>query len=496
MYSSGLDFVIWPSRKLETLRDESSPSATRVDARAEPVDPGQAAEAADHGPVAQLAWTIAAVALGYAVQIGDGHLHLDAMWWLSAALILTLAVVIAPRTLHVGRRSETLVIAGLVVALAFQFWQLLQRTPGIYLTDSHDRALEPFRHGILLVAVLSGALAGIDRWQWRVSVMGLVLAVHFALGVWLIQASPKPFIDTFVFQRDAVDALLSFRNPYRLQYPNIYPDESNYGPGLFVNNRSRFGYPYPPLCLLFATVGKLVGGDFRYSQLIAMTLSGGLIAALGKLHRIPMLAATLFLFTPRGFFVLEQSWTEPYLVCLFAAVVLSARRASKATPWVTGLLLVAKQHAVFLLPLLWLLPKAAGVRNRRPFFAKAAAIGAVVTLPWFLIRPMPFIRSVALFQFRQPFRPDALSYMALGSLLGWGLVPQYSVFIAALAGIGLALWRSPRTTAGFCGAAALMYFGFFAIAKQAFANYYYFEIGLLCCAIAAASPQLGRIARG
>jgi hypothetical protein len=241
------------------------------------------------------------------------------------------------------------------------------------------------------------------------------------------------------------------------------------------------------LPLLFATGGTLLGGDFRYSQLFAMTLSGALIAALASGRRIATLAAALFLFTPRGFFVLEQSWTEPYLVCALAAVALAARRASRATPWVTGLLLVVKQYMFLVLPLTWLLPKPASARTWPSFLGRAAISGAVVSLPLLLIRPKPFIRSVVSLQFFQPFRRDALSFPAFWVAQGAKPVPEYCVFIAAACAIALSLWRSPRTAAGFCGAVSLTYLGFFTFAKQAFCNYYYFVIGALCCAIAAAT---------
>jgi hypothetical protein len=443
----------------------------------------------DHGPLAQLAWTGAAVLLGYAVQLGDGHLHADAIPLLTIALAITTAVVVAPRLRGMGTVGGVLVTAGLLAALGFQFWHLLSVRPAVYLTDTRDEAVTPFYQGILLALILSGVLAGANRWQTRMVAMSLMLALHFALGVWLIHASPNPYIDTYVFQKEAVDALLSGRNPYSIAYSNIYPDETAYGPGLFVNNRSLFGYPYPPLPLLLATLGTLLGGDFRYSQLFAMTLSGALIAALASGRRNATLAATLFLFTPRGFFVLEQSWTEPYLVCLLAAVALCARRKWLATPWLTGLLLVAKQYTFLLSPLLWLLPRPESARKWRSFLVPAAISGALVTLPLFLIRPEPFLRSVVFLQFLQPFRPDALSFPAFWVAQGAEPVAEYLVFIAAACAIAIACWRSPRTAAGFCGAVSLTYLAFFTFAKQAFCNYYYFVIGALCCAIAAATRR-------
>src|SRR6185437_7177466 len=114
-----------------------------------------------------------------------------------------------------------------------------------------------------------------------------------------------------------------------------------------------FGFPYPPLSLLLVLPGYLLG-DFRYAHLAATTLAGALIA-LSRPGRIATAAAALFLFTPRGFFVLEAGWTEPMAVLMLAALVFAACRAPRASPMIVGLLLVTKQYLVLAAPLVWLL---------------------------------------------------------------------------------------------------------------------------------------------
>jgi hypothetical protein len=56
-------------------------------------------------------------------------------------------------------------------------------------------------------------------------------------------------------------------------------------------------------------------------------------------------------------------------------------------------------------------------------------------------------------------------------------------FLAAAAAIALVLWRAPT---GFAAASAIVFLIFFAFIKQAFTNYDYFVIGVLCVAAAAA----------
>ena len=200
------------------------------------------------------------------------------------------------------------------------------------------------------------------------------------------------------------------------------------------------------------------------------------------------LAAALYLFTPRNFFVLEQSWTEPFVVLFLAATVWCAARHPRVAPYVLGLFLAVKQYAVLALPLALLIAPAADDvrgaaagsrargRGRRRRHAAAGPAGS----------PAGFLRAVVELQFYQPFRPEALSY--LGLLAGPDGQPPFGTgvaFAVAAAVMGLALWRAARTPAGFALGVSAMFLAFFVLNKQAFANYYFFVIGALCVAVAA-----------
>jgi hypothetical protein len=63
--------------------------------------------------------------------------------------------------------------------------------------------------------------------------------------------------------------------------------------------------------------------------------------------------------------------------------------------------------------------------------------------------------------------------------------PVLISFLAAGAASALALWRLPRTPAGFGAAISVTFLAFFAFNKQAFCNYYFFVIGALYASVAA-----------
>ena len=111
-----------------------------------------------------------------------------------------------------------------------------------------------------------------------------------------------------------------------------------------------------------------------------------------------------------------------------------------------------------------------------------------MSLPLIVINVPAFIHSVVTLQFHQPFRGDALSYLAWWVSQGHEQPPVWIAFAAVAVALALGLWRAPRTPAGFAGTIALVYSVFFAFNKQSFANYYYFVLGALCIAVAAHAP--------
>jgi uncharacterized membrane protein len=246
------------------------------------------------------------------------------------------------------------------------------------------------------------------------------------------------------------------------------------------------------LSLFLAMPGQIVAGDYRYSQLVAMTLAGA-VMAYSRGSRLGRAAMVLFLFTPRTLFVLENGWTEPLLIGLLALTVFAACRTPRLTPYLFGLLASAKQYVVFVLPAyLLLIPRPWRWRDVLPALGRGAASGLLVTLPLALWDYPAFYRSVVALQFLQPFRPQALSFLTWSVNVAGRPGPElHSIIPIALAMLAtpLALWRAPRTPAGFATMVGFVMLVYFAVTKQSFCNHYFFPLGALCLAVAAGSPE-------
>jgi hypothetical protein len=353
--------------------------------------------------------------------------------------------------------------------------------------------LAPFKAGVALAAAL--VAVGVSQTRVAKVAVPLMLLAHLLIGVWIVQATPAPAVDVYVFQRDAADALLRGENPYAITYPDIYGHSLPvYGEGVSQHGRLNFGYPYLPLSLFMTIPGHVLGGDFRYAHVVALTLAGALIAYARPVgYGIPsaraVAAAAVLLFTPRGFFVLEAGWIEPVTILMLAAVVFCACRCGRlwgiALAMSLGLLLASKQYLVLALPLVLLIPADRFDLPRHLMASISLLVTLAVTLPLAAWDAQAFMRSAVFLQFHQPFRTDALSFLVTFGGSGGSMPPAWIAFAsAAVAGL-LALWRCPRTASGFAAAVAVVFFAFFATNKQAFCNYYAFVLAAICCALAA-----------
>lgn len=427
------------------------------------------------------------VTLGYAVDVKDGNYCTEAIVWMTASVALCLAAVVGPRWARAEALCRRLLPAVLAVCVAVETYFLLRRV------SSDGQIALAFATVGLLGVLQFFNLGGLRLPLMVVMVLAFCVAGEIAFNY----HAKDPGIDVFIFQMHGCEALAHGLNPYTLRYPSVYPPGTPfYGPGVVDSHGMlTVGFPYPPLSLLLAMPGYLLGGEVRYSHLAAMGLSAGLIAA-ARPGRVAALAATLLLLMPRSIYVLDLAWTEPLLVLTFSFFLFCLCRWPRAMPYALGLYFSTKQYTILTLPLLPLIVEGPNHWKRvGKVLLKAALVVAAIDLPFLLWNAREFIRAVFVFQFLQPFRSDALSYLVLIRQHLPGLpLPIWISLLPLAVVIPICLRRVTSSPAGFAAAVTLVHLLFFAFNKQAFANYYYFVIATACWSIAAANlPRtLGR----
>ncbi len=449
-------------------------------------------------------FALSAIALSFALNVSQGFLNGSALLWISLSFAFCLGAVMTRRAGLFTNRSDwsrTFLHSVLQLGVWLQLIQLLMHFPRYLNKPIAFATVDIFRFGISLVLLLTIASC-IPRFRYQKAVFPLILLAHVALSVWMIRHCHWPGIDVFVIQRDSARALLHGVNPYTITFPDPYHGQpSHYASGVAVGGRLMTGYVYPPLSVLMALPGQLLG-DVRYANLMAISGAGALLAY-ARPSRFSFLAATLFLFFPQVFFVLVMCWTDAFIVLLLAAVLFAACRAPRFLAVALGLLMAVKQYLFLAAPLIYLLvPEQETTSNAKSstwrLLGKTVLVALAVSLPLILWNPSAYWRYAVLLNFNNLFRPDSLNFAAAwfaftkhppSSLIGFALlIPTYWLIVK----------RSPRTPAGFAGATALLYFVFFLFGRQAFINYYFVIFSALCGAIAVAkldepTDERGRI---
>jgi hypothetical protein len=326
---------------------------------------------------------------------------------------------------------------------------------------SNPSVVAPFSFSLIAASVMVGSNLSERRWLGRTQVPILLIA-HFLLGAWILRTSHLAPGEVHLIQAKAAAALIQGKNPY-----------------------ATLAFPYLPLTLLLDVPAVLFTGDPRYAQLAAVTLAGAFMAY-ARPGRVGAVVASLFLFTPRVFLVLQQGWTEPFLVLVLSLAVYCACRRPRWAPYVLGLTFAMKAYFVLGLPAVVLL-------LHRPFRwkqalglgAKALVAAAVVMAPFALWDFTAFSTSALAFHLDATSQPAPLSFVTwLAEHGGPPSTPAAAIGAALIFG-ALSMWRSARSASGFALGLATIFFAFFAFHPEASFNHYFFVVGALCCAVSA-----------
>jgi hypothetical protein len=239
--------------------------------------------------------------------------------------------------------------------------------------------------------------------------------------------------------------------------------------------------------LLLSTLSFAALGDYRYALLVCLLCVVTAVAFVDRGR--PQLGLLLGLFLlgwPRWPMVLELGWTDGVVAASLAFTIWTAVRRPRWLPIALGCLFAAKQYTVIVVPLtILLLPRPFQWRAWLALVVKSAALAAAITLPFVFWNVEAAWRSMVQFHLASPFRPDSLAVLPWLART-WHVTPSASAGLLAYAlAAAVALWRAPRSAAGFACALSVAYLCFFAFNKQAFVNYYAFVAAALVLAAAA-----------
>ncbi len=380
-------------------------------------------------------------------------------------------------------------IAGLVLVVS---WTVL-------IVRVRDLGAGPMWPAILAVVVGSAIGVFVSREQARRYHI-VFLLVFMALQVAVIAATHEalvstPQVDGTYFQTEGSKALLSGDNPFAMTFPDFFSGfggEPVYGPGVSVDGVLQFGFPYPPLSLLFVAPFHAVFGDFRVAIALSYVLTAWMIGRIGE-PRTARKVSVLFLLLSPAALIVTVGFTEPLVAMLGVGVIWVYQTRPRWAAFTFGGFVALKQYAFIISPAyLLLIPRPWTVRIVARHVGRATAVIAVVTLPFLLWNPEAMMRSVVFLQLKQPFRGDAITFTAqvLARYIPLSPVALTVLPIAAAAlAAYVALRYAPIGSQGYALASALILVAFFLFAKQSSAPNYFVVVMAFCFSAGAMHPR-------
>ena len=433
-------------------------------------------------------WLFSAISISNGIHARHGFYSPAAIYWIGFGLLLgCISTMMAPQA---GR--------GILASLALKFilpaaviWNYYQLAFSGLLLAEFPPDITPQMQSVILgglstaiVMTLIGFLIQEIAPQWnKLRLLSIVVPV-FVTGVAVIYAASSPNIDVWILQQDGSRALMQGHNPYGINIPDIYP-AGLYPPEVQHDGRIWIGYCYLPGSLLLALPAVALFNDCRYAHLAAILISAVLMAT-ARPSRLSYAVATVFLFMPRLYFVLGQSWTDIFVLLAFSVLMFCSCRVRSKMPLAFAFLLVTKQYVIFFLPVIWLLKSRLAVRQ----MVQAFCMAAVVIVPFVLWDFEAFWRNCIAIDRWFAIRSTSLSVPNWLHKQGI-LMPGWITFVCIIA---MSLWirrqwkpfadNEELAPSLFAGASGLVFLVFFFFAKEAFCNYYFFVVSLFFWAVA------------
>lgn len=372
--------------------------------------------------------------------------------------------------------AGVLVIAGAFAAIVLWIETVVQNADAI----TRGSSIYALLSMVLIAIVLS--IAGVARSGGVVSsanpvdagsrglwpILALLILMHASFILLLNRSVPGNTVDTFTFQRDACKSLLQGTNPFGTTQANIHDPLHTalfYGPGMVVDGRVHVGFQYPPLTLLWALPGYLLG-DVRYSYIFAVIASAVVSFAVCPNVRGLWIVSVL-LFSPLTFLVENRCWTEPLVLMTLSAAVFAAVKRRWWLPFAIGLFLATKQYNFLALPFIGYFVHPFRWKAYWKLTGLSLIVGTATVLPFAFWNLRGLWHDLVLFQLAQPFRQDGLSFAVPFPLM---------TKIGPLAVVAFIMWatragkRNPAMFSAAFGVALLL---FVSTSKQGMSNYFF-----------------------
>ncbi len=294
----------------------------------------------------------------------------------------------------------------------------------------------------------------------------VIVLISIVIKILIIVASPHPAIDVFDSLKKGGEALLEGKNPYNIQYGQVY---KNVTPLTY--------FPYPPGSLLFLAPTVFLFKDPRVLLIMCQTFTSLLFFMIlrqaCRSRRVRELVPILYLYFPMSFFIIEQSWLDPlaaFLLSLFAYLNLKYTNQKFLKVITLGLTIIVKQYLPIILLFL--------LKNTSKYL-KIICLSTISALIILLLFYLPNPDKFNVFRTDYPYRFDALTLIAFMHNNFGIAVPKFVIY-ALWGSLAMVVLRS-RGSKDYQIYLGMSYWllGFFFISFIAFVNEYYLSFSTL-----------------
>ncbi len=306
----------------------------------------------------------------------------------------------------------------------------------------------------------------------------ILVALSSLFLLFEVLVASNPGIDTYHYMEVATKEIIIHKNPYLIKFGDYYNGEFKdvYG-GQYVFN-------YWPISLYLCTFSKLVFSDVRFIMVIFQLLIGFVLLTITyrkRYSQVWLYFLLLWIMNPVVAFVNIQSWVDAFApLYLLLTIVFLQKKNLTLSAITLGLLASIKLYYCFTVPFVFIFIW----NHQRPEFLRYVLItffGFIVTfIPFLALSPNELFNNTVIYFTKSKLRLESLSYIAYIKWIVNIDLSRIGLLLSILFlffGYAKAFLKKMKLFE-LIQVMNFSYLAFFLFSKQAFCNYYYYNLFL------------------
>jgi hypothetical protein len=316
--------------------------------------------------------------------------------------------------------------------------------------------------------------------KFKTTFLFVVFILAIISNLLLIKTSIVPNIDTYTYVKTADQLLLQLKNPYLYKFDDLYSGEYNHIYG------TSFCFNYLPLVVYITSLFEYLFSEIRFAYAFFNVLFCMLIiknrAYLKLTLNLSILLSISWLMNPVQMFILERAFIDSLVpFFLFSAILLLYKNRNVLSAIVLGLLASLKLYYFFLLPFIgfyWFC--FIGIKKTMQYSFTIMIIILLTILPFLIDNYQVFYFNVYAVYANIGTRVDSLSFVSYCAKKGIDIaIIGQKIGMSILALLSFVVYFKKMEIRKILSIINIAYLILFFLMRQAFANYFYFNLVIL-----------------